>query len=259
MGEDSKEIRITYETLYELLRREKSKEELQKLDESFFSDVLDYLREKTKIVKEAAGKFDMFSVEERENTQIQLSNVKKILKELYERREKKIIDMALNKSKTNSNIIDTTNLLSKEHELYNNAVKLLDDFRKDVLFSLLELKYPGTFHSPEAASVDEKPAQKKEPAPVENAKEQDAASSEQKKEESSAENSAEKVSSPEAGAAAASDPAQSRIKVKFLQKVEQFVGKELEIYGPFEPGTTAELPKEIADILVNKGSASIVD
>jgi hypothetical protein len=44
-----------------------------------------------------------------------------------------------------------------------------------------------------------------------------------------------------------------------LQKVEQFVGKELELYGPFEPDSSAELPKEIADILVNKGSAYIAE
>jgi DNA replication initiation complex subunit (GINS family) len=232
MGEDSKEIRITYETLYEVLRREKSKDELQKLDESFFRDVLEYLQEKTRIVQEAAGKFDMFSVEERENTQIQLNNVRRILKELYERREKKIIDMALNKSKTNSNIIDTTNLLAKEHELYNETVGILDSFRKDILLRLLELKAPeikqldsGTV---QAGPVPEPPAPEPAPPPV-----------------------PAPVPEPE--------PASDMIKVKFLQKVEQFVGKELELYGPFEPDSSAELPKEIADILVNKGSAYIAE
>ncbi|MBW3001585.1 hypothetical protein KY338_00305 [Candidatus Woesearchaeota archaeon] len=230
MGEDSKEIRITYETLYEVLRREKSKDELQKLEESFFRDVLEYLQEKTRIVQEAAGKFDMFSVEEKENTQIQLNNVRRILKEIYERREKKIIEMALNKSKTNSNIIDTTNLLAKEHELYNETIKILDGFRKDILLSLLELKAPEIKQPPEP--VPEPPAPEPEPSPP------------------------EPVPKPEP-ATSSSEPA--KVKVKFLQKVEQFVGKELELYGPFEPETTAELPKEIADILVNKGSASIAE
>ncbi len=225
MGEDSKEIKITYETLYELLRREKSKDELQKLDESFFRDVLDYLKEKARIVQEAAGKFDMFSVEERENTQNQLNNVRRILKELYEKREKKIIEMALNKSKTNSNIIDTANLLAKEHELYNETVRTLDSFRKNILLTLLELKPPEIAQQPPPEPVPEPPAPEPEPGPP------------------------EPLPEPE--------PASDKIKVKFLQKVEQFVGKELELYGPFEPETVAELPKEIADILVNKGSASI--
>lgn len=227
MGEDSKEIKITYETLYELLRREKSKDELQKLDESFFRDVLDYLKEKARIVQEAAGKFDMFSVEERENTQNQLNNVRRILKELYERREKKITEMALNKSKTNSNIIDTANLLAKEQELYNETVRTLDSFRKNILLTLLELKPPEIAQQPPPEPVPEPPIPEPEPGPP------------------------EPLPKPE--------PASDKIKVKFLQKVEQFVGKELELYGPFEPETVAELPKEIADILVNKGSASIAE
>ena len=225
MSEDSKEVKITYETLYEILRREKSKDELQKLDESFFRDVLEYLKEKANMIKDAAGKLDMFSVEEQESTQKQLNNVRKILKELYEKREKKIMEMALNKSKTNSNIIDTTNLLAKEHELYNRIVQNLDMFRKEILFTLLEMKTPVISEfkepEPEPEPQPEPPTPEPEPAPPEPAPE----------------------------------PEPSRVKVKFLQKVEQFVGKELELYGPFEPETTAEIPEEIAAILVNKGSA----
>lgn len=252
MSEDSeKEVRITYETLYELLRREKSKDELQKLDESFFRDVLKYLQEKSDMIKEAAGKFDMFSVEERENTQIQLNNVRRILKELYSRREKKIIDMALNKARTNSSIIDTSNLLAKEHEMYNSLIKILDLFRKEVLLSLLEMKNPGK------STV---PVQEPEPVPAEPSAEP-GSSPELKplvpeQEPALLEQSAKTApSSPEPVKESVSD----KIKVKFLQKVEQFVGKELELYGPFEPETTAELPKDIADILLNKGSASIVE
>ena len=242
MGEDSKEIKITYETLYEILRREKSRDELQKLDESFFRDVLEYLKEKTSIVQEAAGKFDMFSVEERDNTQAQLNNVRRILKELYERREKKIIDMALNKSKTNSSIIDTANLLAKEHELYNETVKTLDNFRKSILLSLLELKQIVI----ENAVREELPAQ-------------DYSSLEPALQDAAGEHFApEPVHSIDAHDTSASVQEHERIKVKFLEKVEQFVGTELDLYGPFEPESIAELPKEIADILVNKGSASIL-
>jgi len=237
MPEDSKEVKITYETLYEILRREKSKDELQTLDESFFRDVLDYLQDKTKMIQEAAGKFDMFSVEERDNTQIQLNNVRRILKELYERREKKILEMALNKSKTNSNIIDTSNMLAKEHELYNQTVKLLDCFRKDVLFTLLELKTPVISEFKAAPPTPEPEPPTPEPIPPEPTPE---------------------PPTPEPGPTPEPEPPtpeSDKIKVKFLQKVEQFVGKELELYGPFEPEATAELPKEMADILINKGSA----
>ncbi len=241
--EDSKEVRITYETLYEILRREKSKDELQTLDESFFRDVLTYLQDKTNMVQEATGKFDMFSVEERDNTHMQLTNVRRILKELYERREKKIIEMALNKSKTNSDIIDTSNLLAKEHELYNQTVKLLDSFRKEVLLTLFELKTPViTEFKKVPEPTPEPPVPEPKPIPPEPIPEPPALEPESI--------TAEPNPTPES-----IQPESTKIKVKFLQKVDQFVGKELELYGPFEPETTAILPKEMADILINKGNA----
>jgi DNA replication initiation complex subunit (GINS family) len=244
MSEDSeKEVRITYETLYEILRREKSKDELQPLDETFYADVLSYLEEKNKMLQEAAGKFDMFSVDERDNTQIQLNNVRKILKELYERREKKIIDIALNKSRTNSSIIDTTNLLESENAAYTELVRLLDGFRKDILANLLEIRAPVLVRVPPAGPQTNPPeaAMPKAELPAE-------------------EKPAEQAMPEPAGAQPAPEPTAepqtaATKKLKFTQKVEQFVGKELELYGPYEPDQTAELPADIADILIGKGNA----
>jgi DNA replication initiation complex subunit (GINS family) len=244
MSEDSeKEVRITYETLYEILRREKNKDELQKLDETFYADVLSYLEEKNKMLQEAAGKFDMFSVDERDNTQVQLNNVRKILKELYERREKKIIETALNKSRTNSSIIDTTNLLESENAAYTELVRLLNGFRKDILSNLLEIRAPVLVRVPPT-----EPQAAPEPAAMQQAVPEPA------EPQVSAEPApqAEPQAVPEP---AAEPPAAAIKKLKFTQKVEQFVGKELELYGPFEPEQTAELPADIADILIGKGSA----
>ena len=47
---ETKEVNITYETLYELLKREKDMTDLQKLDSSFFNDFVDYLNEKKKML-----------------------------------------------------------------------------------------------------------------------------------------------------------------------------------------------------------------
>jgi len=44
-------------------------------------------------------------------------------------------------------------------------------------------------------------------------------------------------------------------KVKFLESVDLFVGKELEEYGPFEKEAEATLPKDLADILISQGKA----
>jgi len=43
------EIVVTHETLFELFRREKSRDELQKLSATFFSDVASYIKSKKEL------------------------------------------------------------------------------------------------------------------------------------------------------------------------------------------------------------------
>ena len=90
---------ITYDTLYEILRREKFKKELQKLDDNFFDNTLNYLNDKSKIYESQKEKDSIFSSEFKK-TEKTLENTKKILKELYEKRESKIIMLALFSSRT---------------------------------------------------------------------------------------------------------------------------------------------------------------
>jgi len=196
-------VKITYETLYELLRREKQREDLQKLDPPFFNDVRAYLGEKQAILEQNKLKTDFFSQTEHEKTQLQLVNVKKILKELYDRRERKLCDIAINKSRVMNAVADTTNMLAEEKILFNTAVNVLMEHRETILMSVL-------------STQAEMPSQKTEPA----------------------------------------KPAvQSVTQVKFIDTVDQFVGKELELYGPYTPEQTAELPAEIASILIKQGKA----
>ena len=82
------DIRINYETLFDLLRREKNREELQPLDKDFYEQVLAYLKEK----KDSLSKKDdeLFASAEKEKLKIQFQNIRRIIKELYEKREKKV-------------------------------------------------------------------------------------------------------------------------------------------------------------------------
>jgi len=139
-AQTKEEVTITYETLFELLRREKERGELQKLDSSFFNNVLRYLKDKQAIITKQQT--DVFSAEEKKKTEGQLENVKRIIKELYDKREKKIISMAIDKSKNSSSIVDNSVFLKQEKELFDNAVKLLSMGREHVLFNIMELKEP---------------------------------------------------------------------------------------------------------------------
>jgi DNA replication initiation complex subunit (GINS family) len=79
----------------------------------------------------------LFSISEREKIEIQLNNVRKILADLYDRREKKIMSLAVNKSITNSHIIDTSNLLDSEKKMYGQLLGLLNHYRHTCFFSVL--------------------------------------------------------------------------------------------------------------------------
>ncbi len=138
MGE---EIALTFETLYDLLMREKQREELLPLEPSFFQDVIHYLREKMRIWEKISQDNDLFSVGERDKVEGELRNIRRVLKDLYERREKKIIDLALNSSRVGRNL-DVGSLLPEEHHLIESLMNILDRYRHGVLFNLVKMELP---------------------------------------------------------------------------------------------------------------------
>jgi DNA replication initiation complex subunit (GINS family) len=253
-----KEINITYDTLFELLRREKNREELQPLQESFFSDVVGYLREKELILRKT-DEDNVFSAGEREKTRTQLENVRKIIKELYDRRERKIVEMAIFKSRTNSSLINTKSLLTEERLLFESLIAELNRFRNGVLINVLST------NSPNVSSLLKDVPQGGEGTGGEGSSPAANGESGQKSGQEGA------VSGEETGQAAgiAADSGMSRkgmkeslsvsTTVKFTSHVPKFVGRELEVYGPFEPQDIANLPRQIADILINKGRAEKIE
>ena len=202
------EVIITYETLFELLQREKERTDLQKLEATFFTDVISYIKDKKKILE--AKNDSPFANEERKKTERQLENIFKILKELYERREKKIIILALDKSRTKSNLIDTVALLKEEKVFFDALTGILDDYRDAILYSILNEKMPFMQHKLEKPKEDFK---------------------------------------------SALELKKTTKLVRFISHVPKFVGPELEEYGPFEEEDIANLPLEIADVLISKAKA----
>lgn len=133
------DVAITYETLFELLRKERQKREMQELDSNFFQNVLNYLNEKQKILESQRTKDSIFS-KEVEKTIKQLQNTRKILMDLYERRESKIVDSALTNSRLKEKTIPP--LLQEEKEFYNEMLQVLNKYRKLILYSLLSNQLP---------------------------------------------------------------------------------------------------------------------
>ncbi len=133
-------ISITYDTLYEILRLEKTRREIQELDRDFFKNMISYLNEKQEILDTQQKQNNIFS-KEFEKTQKQIQNIKKMIKELYEKRESKIVQIAMYSSRIQEKP-DSSNLLSEEKEFLSSVSKTLNKYRKDILFNLLKNKLP---------------------------------------------------------------------------------------------------------------------
>jgi DNA replication initiation complex subunit (GINS family) len=186
---------LTYETLFEFVMREKGREELQKLDETVYSDILSYLSQKKELSR---------STEENEHLVQQVRNIKRLIKELYERREKKIINLAIIRSRTGSEAMDLSALLEPERMMFLSLVEKLDTTRSSVIGGVLtEQPKPVAFEKPAEAPKIEV----------------------------------------------------STCIIKFLAEVPRFLGKELEVYGPFNKDEVKELPKDLADLLIAREKA----
>ena len=185
--------------------------DLQKLDPNFFNYFVEYLNEKNKVL----GKEDsLFSYDEKKKVEKQIDNAKRIIKEIYERREKKILNIALIKSRTKSDVMDTSSFLENEKRFFDEVVKVLDVFRNDVIDNILSGK--------------------------------------QTSEITMAKEEINKKEIDEKGDIDKNETKNTKL-VRFIYAVPKFVGKELEEYGPFAEEDIANLPIEIADLLINKG------
>ncbi|MBN2052775.1 hypothetical protein JW756_04695 [Candidatus Woesearchaeota archaeon] len=233
------DIRINYETLFDLLRREKNREELQTLDKDFYEQVLAYLKEK----KDSLSRKDdeLFASAEREKLKIQFQNIRRIIKELYERREKKILTMAMSKARTGSDVIDTSALLPSEREFFNEQVLLFTKYKETMLDRILNLKEEDSAKLEGVQEVKE----------VQEAK----ARAEVRKEVVEERSDDENLPDPGAQATFATIPEKKRVII--LDSMPKFMGRNNEILGPFNEGEEVELDTFIADLLVKKGKAEM--
>jgi len=132
-------INITYETLFDILRSEKNRNELQRLDESFFKDLIRYISEKKDLLNNPQT--SVFADAEQQKAKKQLESIYKLVSQLYDQREKKIVNMSIISVKTGE-MLDNRALLDEEKPLFDALVKLLKGSRKDILDMVLETKQP---------------------------------------------------------------------------------------------------------------------
>lgn len=185
---------ITYQEIYDHLRKEKYNESLQEIPDNFLQELANYIDDKKQILaKEDSSLFsDTLKV-----TRKQLDNSISLIKEIFSIRNKKILNLSFAAAITGVSNRDTDNLLDHERKLFENTVKQLEENQKKIL-TYFEGK------------------QEKQPE-------------------------------------------LKNLFIRFKEEVPAFSLFDGSEIGPFKQGEVANLPKEIASILINDKKASQID
>ncbi|MDO8517148.1 MAG: hypothetical protein Q7S33_03400 [Nanoarchaeota archaeon] len=119
---------ITYNDLYEVLRKERYSEQLQPLPKNFFPEVSEYFRDKKEFSDKDEDMFSEISVKNKKK----LENAIIIFKEILWRRKKKILNLAFVAFETGISKRDFENLASFEKELFEDIIKSLEKSNKNI-------------------------------------------------------------------------------------------------------------------------------
>lgn len=253
-------IKITLETLYDILRNEKKREDLQKLEITFFLDVTEYIKEKNTFLEQRRNDKDIFASGERDKLEYELRSIRRILKEIYEKREKKIIDIALNRSRTGSDIIDTSSMLPEEKEFYRQILQSLEDFRKGILLNMFKGEMPTVVTAPSILPMFSELSHKFKEAISEDKEIKEIKEIKEKYSQKELESPENNEMPPQKPPQTVGDikPEIKKTKIRFIHPVPSFVWKDMKVYGPFDTGEETEIFPEVADLLVRKGRAEKV-
>jgi len=279
-GECMAETQITYEQLFDALRRERSRDELQKLDDGFYRDARIFVAAKrdAMLADNAGGYGGLAS----QRASIEYQNARRNIRELYDRRERKILTLALHRARTDGAVVDTGALLAEERVFFDAVVELLVQTREQVFTAvgvdggsslrasreMLVVVGDVERNNKSGQSSGSSPSSEEDDADTDSASDapQASASIPSSYEEPSSSpigqnverSSSLKSSDPDTDDGStntASVPERQLRRVTFTGSVPKVMGKDGRVYGPYSAGAVADLPDEIASVLIKKGRA----
>ena len=208
---------ISFEDIHELLRSEKYSSDLQPLSEEQLVQVSRYLENKKQLLekqKESA----LFENNPQDKLRDELDNANRALRDLYDRREKKIITRAIFTARSGSQLRDTTNMRKSEELIYDRLVEILKNSWG---------KFFGFLNSKQHESVQEK-SELKDEKPLNNV----------------------------SGVTSITEQAApvSRL-LKFTDSIPELLDSELKKWGPFVKDQVAEIHAELAELLLKQAKA----
>lgn len=239
---------FNYEDIYEISRNEKFSSELQELTKEDLRKIKEYFKEKNKASEGQDQSTNLFASHNRGKIQLEINNASRVVKDLLEKRERKLINRAVFNSRVESSIRDTSNMIEVEEELYDQLIFVLRRFRKGFTATIdNDGNYPSKIMQPLKLREDLDVKQ--------HFKEGQATAKKEFKK--AIDDQVEK------------NKAEAQTSIPNLQDytisadTPEFYGPDMTKYGPYSAGQNVKLPAEVIDLLnaqkpVNE-SAEIVD
>lgn len=214
---------ISFEDIHELLRSEKYSSDLQPLTEEQLMQINHYLDSKKQLLQKQRESA-LFENTPQDKLRDELENANRALRDFYDKREKKIITRAIFTARSLSQLKDTTNMLKFEEQIY------------DRLVDILKASWGNFFFQINAKPKDSEALQKQESArseahekPLNNVVNDSLINSQQ--------------------------AASSLVRLKFTDDIPELLDSDLKKWGPFLKDHVAELPAELAELLLKQSKA----
>lgn len=125
MPEEEQQEAITFEYIRKVQREEQADAKLSKIPDDFYEKSRKYIEQKKKLAKRNEGSAEM-----------ELPNLQRVLEDVYNRRETKILNQAIFATRTG---IPVQNLIKDEEKMFKQLVELLR-FQREKTLNILSKK-----------------------------------------------------------------------------------------------------------------------
>ncbi|MCD6367838.1 MAG: DNA replication complex GINS family protein [Candidatus Aenigmarchaeota archaeon] len=222
---------ITYETFRKFQRLERESQELQKLPEDFYKSCYEWIKRKNEMY------------EKTKNTMIikEIENVMSIIKDILDRRERKLLMMAIRMVRSN---IPPKNLLPMEAKHFDEIVRHLKEMRE----SILNIIKGG---ESEADTEDRKELENQETEKI--PQDEESVKIEEKENEIETDSKKDNEIVPKLKI-----PNGFKL-IRILDDIPQFVGLDGRTYGPLKKDDLITLEDKVADLLISKNKAEPIE
>ncbi|MCD6230194.1 MAG: DNA replication complex GINS family protein [Candidatus Diapherotrites archaeon] len=240
---------LNFEEIRRIQRLEKNTPRLVEIDPEFYAHLSGYLKKKKDDYVHSLKSSSAISLEDARD----FENMNRLVNDIYERREKKVILRAIRASRTGE--VDNSHMTVFEEKMFKDVVSVLEKYKKVIndIFdgngsssSLAKkagksMKSRGKALSKGNEAGEDKKSGNDKTGVVEDVAE-DAKTERQENDLSAGDPDKEGL---------------NIVSVRIIKDMPGFIGPDKVSYGPFEVDQYVELPKHIVDLLVKRNVAEI--